>query len=739
MKRIYIIILITIQFSLIAQNTITGKITDKNTQETLIGANIYIPEVSKGTASDINGKFTIENIPNGTFTINVSFLGYKNYIKKITFNNSDIKLDIELEQNAFVSEEIVISGGRVSSQHHNAIKIEAIPTKEISNSGNINLMKSISKIPGVDVISKGTGVATPVIRGLSTSNILVLNNGIRIEDYQFSENHPYLVDEFGVDDIEIIKGPASLLYGSDAIGGVINFVKEKPAKQNTTTADVNLRYFSNSNGLISNIGVKSTKKNIFWGIRLGEKSFEDYTDGSGVIVPNSRNTQYSAKAFVGLTKDFGIFRVFYDYNKMQLGLTIPPVIALTDGNSRTNEFWYQDLDNHLLYTKNTLFFNKLKTDINFSFQQNHRKLNSVETNPYFTVVDMSLTSMNYEIKNQYQFTERTSIVFGLQGMNQNNKNTPAPSIVIPDYTTNDFSVLALFEQDIIKYLHLQIGARFNYRNILVPEKNYEIANHSFDKIDKTYNNLSYSAGGTYHLTKNILLRANFASAYRTPNVAELTQDGVHGNRYEKGNTDLVSQQSYEGDFSGHYHAKHLVFDLALFYNNIDNYIYLAPTSDTISNGMKIYQYQQINAVLYGFETGVKILPTKWLNITETYNNTTGIDQNNMYLPFIPQNKINSSIKFLIKQKIFDNLSTEVSNTYAFAQNNISRFETSTPEYSVFNLSINADKKFEKYSISASITANNIFNEVYYDHLSTLKDMGYYNIGRNISIGLKFLF
>lgn len=739
MSKLYIISLILVQLSLFSQNKLTGKITDKNTQEILIGTNIYIPEISKGTASDINGEFTIAGIPNGTFTINISFLGYKNYIKEISFDNKDIVLSIELKPNVFLSEEIVVSGNKISSQHHNAIKIETIPIKEISNSGNVNLMKSISKIPGVDAISKGTGVATPVIRGLSTSNILVLNNGIRIADYQFSENHPYLVDEFGVDNIEVIKGPASLLYGSDAVGGVINFVKEKPAKQNTTVTDINLRYFSNSNGLVSNIGVKSTKKNIFWGIRLGEKSFEDYKDASGVIVPNSRNNQYSAKAFVGLTKDFAIFRVFYEYNSMKLGLTIPPVVELTNNNSRTNEFWFQDLDNHLLYTKNTLFFNKLKTDLNFSYQHNHRKLNSVNSNPYFTIVDMYLTSINYEIKNQYQLAEHSNIVFGLQGMHQNNINANAPSIVLPDYFSNDISALAMFEQDIIKYLHLQIGIRYNYRNILVPQKNYDVAKQSFNKIDRNYKNISYSAGGTYHLAKNILLRSNFASAYRTPNIAELTQNGVHGNRYEKGNPDLVSQVSYEGDLSMHYHANYVVFDLALFYNNINNYIYLSPTNDTTTNGMKIYQYQQINAVLYGFETGIKIHPNKWISITETYNNTTGIDKNNIYLPFVPQNKLNSSIALAIKQKLFDNLNTEISNTFAFAQNNISQFETATAEYSVFNIMISANKKFDKFNISASFTVNNIFNEVYFDHLSTLKDMGYYNIGRNISFGLSFMF
>ena len=737
--KVLFFILSFLCISVYSQNTIKGKITDKTTREALIGANIYIPELSKGTAADINGEFKITEIPNGTFTINVSFLGYKDFIKKVDFTNNDINLDIILDEDAFVSEEIVVSGGRISSQHHNAIKIENISTKTIENSGNINLMESISEIPGVDMISKGTGVSTPVIRGLSTSNILVLNNGIRIEDYQFSENHPYLIDEFGVDNIEIIKGPASLLYGSDAVGGVINFVKEKPAKYNTTTADAHFRYFSNSNGLISNIGIKSTQKNVFWGIRFGGKSFEDYTDGSGVIVPNSRNNQYSTKAFVGLNKDFGVFKVFYEYNAMKLGLTIPPAIALTNNNSRENTFWYQNLDNHLIYTKNTLFFNKFRTDINLSFQNNHRKLNASETMPNFTIVDMTLSTFGYEVMNQYKFKEHSILMFGLQGMTQKNTNYNAPEIIIPDYQTNDISFLALFEQDIIKFVHLQAGIRYNIRNINVPKNYYELAQKQTEEINKTYNNISYSFGGTYHLFEKILLRANFATAYRTPNVAELTQDGMHGSRYEKGNIDLNSQTSYEGDFSMHYHSKYIVFDFALFYNNINNYIYLAPTNDTTINGAKIYQYQQINATLYGFETGLKINPIKWLSIIETYSNTTGIDKNDNYLPFIPQNKINSTLKFKIKQKIVEELNININNIFAFSQNNISQFETKTSEYSVFNLSVNTEKQFKTFKLSFSLNANNIFNEIYYDHLSTLKDLGYYNIGRNISFGLDFVF
>jgi len=736
MKGLFIILSF---FSLFvnAQNTITGIVSEKNTKINLPGASIYIPELSLGTMSDKNGKFEIKNIPNGVFTIDVSFLGYKNYIKKIEFYNSDKTINIEIEPEVFITEEIVVSGGRPSSQHHNAIKIESINVEELDKTGEINIIKSISKVPGVDLISKGTGVATPVIRGLSTSNILVLNNGVRIEDYQFSENHPYLIDEFGISNIEIIKGPASLLYGSDAVGGVINFIKEKPAKYNTTNVDLNFKYNSNSNGLVSNVGLKSTKNNKFFGVRVGGKSYEDYTDGKGQIVKNSRNSQYSVKLFTGINKDFGVFRIFYDYNKMNLGLIIPPVLQLVNSNSRKNEVWFQELDNHFLYTKNTLFFNKLKIDIDLSYQQNNRKLNGFDTNNY-TLVDMKLRSFICQIKNQYQFSKTKSLILGGQGIMQNNNNNLAPSIVVPDYYTKDLSLFALYEQDIIKVLHFQAGLRYNYRNIFVPRAEYTIAKQNFEQIDNTYNNLSYSIGSTFHLNKEILLRGNFASAYRTPNVAELTQNGVHGNRFEKGNPNLKSQISYETDFSGHYHSKFFVADIAMFYNKIDNYIYLSPTNDTTINGIKIYKYQQINAKLYGLETGAKIMPIKWFNIIETYTNTIGIDENNNYLPFIPQNKINSTISFIFQPKI-TNVNFNISNIYAFKQNKISEFESETSNYSVFNISLNVEKTLGKTVTSLFLTVNNIFNEIYYDHLSTLKNMNYYDIGRNVGVGMKVVF
>jgi iron complex outermembrane receptor protein len=217
-----------------SQNRITGYITDKSTNVKLPNVSIYINDLQKGTTSNSDGLYSLENIPNGFFKIQFSYLGYSTVIKTINLKSDVLELNISLVPTSVKTPEIIISGGQPVSQHENAIKIESIKKEALENEGGGNIMKKLNAIPGIDAISKGNNIATPVIRGLSTSNIIVLNNGIRMESFQFSEDHPYTIDESDVSNIEIIKGPASLLYGSDAVGGVINFIKDPPAPVNTT-------------------------------------------------------------------------------------------------------------------------------------------------------------------------------------------------------------------------------------------------------------------------------------------------------------------------------------------------------------------------------------------------------------------------------------------------------------------------------------------------------------------------
>ena len=204
--------------------------------------------------------------------IQFSYIGFSNHIETIELKGEKITLNIALKTTAIEAEGIVVSGGYNSTQHENAVKIDLLKLNHAQIKNSPNFMEMITEIPGVDMISKGSGVSKPVIRGLSMNDVLVMNNGVRIENYQYSANHPLGIDNSAIDRIEIIKGPVSVLYGSDAIGGVINLIKEKPAPISSLLGDYNLQLFSNSLGISQNIGVKGTCKNIFGGFRFGHKS-----------------------------------------------------------------------------------------------------------------------------------------------------------------------------------------------------------------------------------------------------------------------------------------------------------------------------------------------------------------------------------------------------------------------------------------------------------------------------------
>ncbi len=163
-----------------AQNSIKGRVTDKTNNEALPFANVYLPEQNNCTLTDKNGEFVLTNLPKGELKIQFSYMGYKTIIKTIIANNTETLLNIEMESAVLQAEEVVISGGTYSTQHENAIKIELIKSKDIASIGTPTFTEAIASLPGVDMIAKGTGIAKPVIRGLSMTNILMLNNGVKM-------------------------------------------------------------------------------------------------------------------------------------------------------------------------------------------------------------------------------------------------------------------------------------------------------------------------------------------------------------------------------------------------------------------------------------------------------------------------------------------------------------------------------------------------------------------------------
>ena len=726
-----------------AQNKLSGIITDKENSEPLTGVSVYVPDLLIGIATDEKGRYQLSNLPNGELIIQFSYIGFQTVSKQIYLNRKDRVVNIEMTPQVIQGQEVVISGNFTSTQHENTIKISTIGIERISTSGHPSLIESLAEVPGVSLISKGPGVVTPVIRGLSLSNILVLKNGMPMENFQFSENHPYLIDENGLQQVEIIKGPASLIYGSGAVGGVINLVPEPVAAQGKIEGDFTMNFYGNTRGVLSNIGLKGHQNGVVWGLRGGINTSRDYVQGNGNYVPNTRFNRYNIKADVGLLRKKGTFRLFYEYSGNKFGMAVPPAVQLVTENAYKNEVWYQDLTDHMIISQNKLFLGNTKLDIDVSYENNKRKLFGDPVIEPFKLVDMTLQTVAYRIKANHNFSERLRAIFGAQGMYQNNKNFDAPDHVLPDAEINEISLYGIVQYARERY-KIEAGLRYSFNAIYVPRQKadgHDDETHYIEYNGK-FNNLSASAGASVYVNKQNILRINVASAFRSPNLPELTQYGLHGTRFEMGNPDLKTQQNVETDLGYHLHTRHTSLDLSVFYNHINNYIYLAPTGDTTEAGLNIYQYTQSNAQLYGGEARFHIHPhpAHWLHILSTYAYVIGEQRGGGYLPRIPAQQLYLELK-LEKDtwKSFRNIYLSGGVRFVFDQNRPSEFELATDGYNLLNLGFGFGVKAGKQLIRFDVKATNLLNIDYYSHLSTLKDMGFYDMGRNISFSVKIPF
>lgn len=739
-KIIFICIMIFIYHNINAQNSITGTISDQDSIP-LPEATIYIPDLNKGTATNNDGRYRITNLPNGKISIQYSYIGYINQVVTVEVNNENKILNIILIPTTVEAGEIIISGGYNSTQHGNAVKVDVLKLDMHSIKSTPNFSEMLTRVPGVDMISKGSGVSKPVIRGLSMNDILILNNGVRFENYQYSSHHPLGIDEFGIENVEIIKGPASLLYGSDAIGGVINFIKEKPASVGTVEGDYNMQLFSNTLGMSNNFGIKGSTGKFFGGIRAGNKSNSDFLQGGGDFVPNSRFNEVSVKMNAGYTGKAGTTKLFYDYNNQKLGLVEDEAIEQVAGRGRKNSIWYQEFNTHLLSLQNKIYIGKSRLEINSAYQ-NTGLIHFGEAGIH--EIEMRLSTLTYESILHLPSNSISEYIIGFQGLNQVNKNQDnRETILLPDARINNYSLFTLLQYTFFRKLKLQTGLRYDNKSIVTEsvglQSNAEIYR---PPVNNSYGSFSGSFGATFNYNEDLLFRSNIAAAYRTPNLAELTSNGPHELRFEKGDEKLVPENSREIDLSLHYHIDNLIFDMSGFFNKINNYIFITPSGDTTNTGMSIYSYKQTDSYLFGGETGLHYHPEnlEWLHLETTFSFVIGKQNDGEYLPFIPAHKIQFELRAEKEKLIFlENAFVSAKSETAFNQNHSSSDETSTKGYTLFNIGTGGDIRVSNHHILMSINVNNILDTKYIDHLSTLKEVGLYNPGRNITLNFKFPF
>jgi len=716
-----------------AQNTLSGKITTKENSEPL-SATIYLPQLEKGTVADFDGNYTLTNIPKGTYNVIFSSLGYATQAQKIIFSENETKIkNIAMAESAVEMEEVIISTPFHQLQSDNVMKVERVSVSDLNSKGAVTLADGITNIAGVESISTGIGIGKPVIRGLSSNRVLTYTQGVRLENQQFGGEHGLGVNEAGVESVEVIKGPASLLYGSDALGGVLYINPEKFAASNSTTADVNSTYFSNTEGTSTNLGVQNSEKKLKFLVRGSYSSHSDYKTGSGYRVTNTRFNEKDLKTGLQYQNSFVKSSLRYNYNRSNIG--IPEEIA-EQSTSKKLLTPFQEIDNHILSWDNKLFFKKSSLDVKVGYLFNDRREFEETETP---ALQLKLNTFNYDIKYNLPQLGKLETIVGVQGMFQTNKNL-GEEILIPDATTIDFGVFATSHYHLEK-IDFQAGLRFDTRSINsdavsnIEETNYIAA------FNKNFTSFTAAVGTKIDFTENLMGRLNLASGFRAPNLAELASNGIHEgtNRYEVGNEDLKNEQNFQTDLSLEYRNKHFEFFANGFYNLVNNYIFISPTNQVIGDN-PVFNYIQNDANLYGGEIGLHIHPhpLDWLHLESSFENVTGkIIGSSVYLPLIPANTWRNTFRVEFdKTKMFKNAYAFVTLASIFNQNNPGAFETSTEGYNLLNMGAGSSFDINSTKLTVGLSVTNLTNESYISHLSRLKIDGIENIGRNININLK---
>lgn len=760
--------------------TFSGKISDAKTGAPIEAASIYLTDIRSGTASDAAGMFIIKNIPPGKHLVEVSHIGYNSVVESIDMK-ADISKDFALTESVIESNAVVVTGVTGATQLKKVpFAVSVMRKEDFFRNTSSNIIESLTKIGGVSTLATGPAISKTVIRGLSYNRVLTINDGVRQEGQQWGDEHGIEVDEASVSKIELLKGPASIIYGSDAMAGVVNIITNVPVQANTLKANLSSNYQTNNSLRTLNFNVGGNRNGFNWNIYTSNKAAGDYRNKYDGRVFNSKFTENNIGGYVGYNGKWGFSHLLVSSFNLKAGLIegerdsagyfiknlaggITERANNEDFKTTTPLIPYQHIRHFKIATDNNIKIGKNRLTFNLGYQQNKREEfgNPDDVNERALFFDLQ----TFTYTGQFHFAEKknwkTSI--GINGMQQHNTNKGIEQL-IPDYNLFDFGIYA-FTQKIINKLTISGGVRFDNRNVNA-DNLLDGTTVKGNGFKKSFSNVSGSIGLAAQVTKAINLKFNIARGFRAPSIPELASNGAHEGtiRYEYGNTSLKSETSIQLDGGVEYSAEHISVGLSAFYNSFDNFIFYrklesAGGGDSLVNVngdmLTAFKFDQTKAALTGLEATLDFHPhpLDWLHILNTFSVVSGQlrspIEGNKYLPFIPATKLVTEFK-----GSFNNLTKNIHNFYVkfeldntFSKRNVFTVyntETKTPGYTLLNAGVGADfvNAKNKTLFSLSFSAINIANVAYQNHLSRLKYAeenlatgrnGVFNMGRNFSI------
>jgi iron complex outermembrane recepter protein len=717
--------------SLYGQHVLRGNIVDNSNHKPLSNVSIYLPEIHRGSYTDSTGHFIIRNIPAQRILLEISHLGYQTQFSNIEFP-ADSTMLILAEPSFIPIQEVVVTGIKNNAPDETSFNIVQIGNNEINATTALSLSDAISKVPGVNQLSTGPGISKPVIRGLYGNRIQINMNGIRFDNQQWQDEHGLGLSTLGIDRVEIIRGPASVLYGSDAMGGVINIIKERPAFTDQKIKDLNARVFANTYGLSLNYGAAQSNENSWRQFRVGFDNHADYNTGGNTRVLNSRFVSYNAQVSWGVNRKNGVHVWSLLSSHSLFGFVFDSLSRKeNDGRlSRNFDGPHHSVSFAQITNENIYYRGKNKINLNTGFISN---LRLEDEGGGGISLSMLLNTINATAQ-IFRPTRVGDLTTGVSGFVQTNTNFGG-RIIIPDAINTESSLFSFYQKRFQRWL-IEGGVRYDNKFIQTfstGRLNTSANNGPSEEIfpfSKFYHAYNLSAGTEYFVNSHFTVKGNISSGYRPGNLAELSSNGLHEGtlRWEIGIPNAKIEQNLNLEGSLNFHSPYFRSSVSYFQNDFKNFFYLSPDG-TEFFGFQVYHFRQSNALLTGGEFEFVVspaqLPMSWKG---SYSLIEAQKNDGSYLPFIPANKLASEVewRFNTLGKI-KKPELKVAGVYSFAQVRPAEFETNTNSYFLLNATISV----QYHSVNWSLSGNNLLNKNYYDHLSRYKYYGIANMGRSV--------
>ena len=729
--------LLLISFYGLSQNDLRLIIVN-NDSVPLPFAEVYIEEYGHSFYANEQGEVKMPLREVNTLKLQVRSDGYKTKILDFSLNQP--RPYVVLEELHRHLDKVIVSS-ETGIQRESITNISRQEIKDISVIKNESLGEALANIPGVEVTGIGSGMSKPVIRGLSGASVVTYVNGLRIENQQWGGDHGLPITSLGIGSVEVVRGPSSLLYGADAMGGVLYFRDEPFADLNTQNGYVSTRFDANTLGANVNVGYQISKDNWHVSAYGGYDDYADYKLPNGNVILNSRFRQQAGKLVFGYHKKKWLFRLNYDYYGGRLGLPghtheadPSPSDFETTSQTRGLNAPAQVLTNHFVSTENQFFLKK--STLTFILGNTNNLLEEHEDKIFTPDIVMNLNNSLYHVKWNYRLSKKLNILAGSQGMYQMNRNgSQAIEFLIPDANTLDLGGYLLLNYKLLKW-RFQAGGRFDNRSI----EGFKV--DKFDAFNREFSGFNFSSGAAY-ISQKMTFRLNLSSGFRAPTSSELLSNGLHhgSNRYEIGNINLKAENAVQVDGSIAFHFDDLELILNPFYNRVLNYIYIEPTNTIIDN-FQVFNYQQADfAELMGTDFGFHYHPHQfhWLHLESSFSGIYAQDDEGVALPLIPQTSIRNQvgIHFNMSSK-FELETLTLQYQYYFAQNRVGLYDTPSNDYGLLNVNLSS-RLNSKIPVFVDLGARNLLNNSFISHLSNIKYLGIMSPGRNIYLSLKIEF